>query len=127
MAKTSKKDIDDLKAQQKILRDKLQLQNNLLNINQQEEQMLFKNQMIIGQNSTFDATKLKQALDFQTERLTEIKKKELDINNTISSINTELAKYDSQIYELQRGQQAGNPEYFSNGNRQSRPCKPSLQ
>jgi hypothetical protein len=97
------KDIDDLKAQQKILRDKLQLQNNLLNINQQEEQMLFKNQMIIGQNSTFDATKLKQALDFQTERLTEIKKKELDINNTISSINTELGKYDSQIYELQRG------------------------
>ncbi|WP_461453217.1 DUF4139 domain-containing protein [Mucilaginibacter sp.] len=99
---SKQKDIDDLKAQQKILRDKLQLQENLLTINQQEEQMLFKNQMVIGQNSTFDAVKLKQALDFQTERLTGIKKKELDINNTINSINIELQKYDSQIYELRR-------------------------
>ncbi|WP_158993042.1 DUF4139 domain-containing protein [Mucilaginibacter sp. L196] len=102
-ADNKEKDIAALQVQQKLLKDKLQLQNNLLSISQQEEQMLFKNQMVVGQNSTFDVLKLKQALDFQTERLTEIKKRQLVINSDIEAINTELQKYNSQIYDLQRG------------------------
>ena len=97
------KDIAALEDQQKLLRDKLQLDNDLLSVSQQEEQMLFKNQMIIGQNSSFDVVKLKQALDFQTERLTEIKKKQQSINADVQVINTELQKYNSQIYDIQRG------------------------
>jgi uncharacterized protein (TIGR02231 family) len=99
----NEKGIEALRIQQKTLTDKLRLQNDLLAISQQEEQMLFKNQMIIGQNSNFDVLKLKQALDFQTERLTEIKKRQLTINSDIEAINTELQKYNSQIYELQNG------------------------
>ena len=99
----NEKDIAALQVQQKLLKDKLQIQNDMLSITQQEEQMLFKNQMVVGQNSSFDVVKLKQALDFQTERLTEIKKKQLVINSDITAINTELQKYNSQIYDLQRG------------------------
>jgi hypothetical protein len=102
------KDIEALRTQQKLLRDKLQLQNDLLTINQQEETMLLKNQVVTGENSSLDVLKLKQALDFQTERLTEIKKKQLVINNDISAINTELQKYNNQIYTLQRGSQVTN-------------------
>ena len=71
------KNVDDLRAQQKMIRDKISMKNNLLAINEQEENMLLKNQVVTGENSNLDIVKLKQALDFQTQTLTGIKKKNL--------------------------------------------------
>ena len=65
--------------------------------------MLVKNQMIAGQNTGLDIVKLKQALDFQTERLTALKKKEQENTAQIVDLNKELFKYNRQIAELNKG------------------------
>ena len=95
--------IEDLRAKQKNIKDKIDLQNGLASIYQEEENMLVKNQMIAGQNTGLDIIKLKQALDFQTERLTALKKKEQENTAQIVDLNKELLKYNQQIAELNKG------------------------
>ncbi|MFD0792812.1 mucoidy inhibitor MuiA family protein [Mucilaginibacter litoreus] len=97
------KKVEELRAQQKELRDRVALLNASLTINQEEYNMLVKNQTVSGQNSNLDLIKLKQALDFQTSRLTENKKKEQAINNEIAVINTKLLQYDKQIADMVKG------------------------
>ncbi|WPU95926.1 mucoidy inhibitor MuiA family protein [Mucilaginibacter sabulilitoris] len=93
----------DLQAQQKQIRDKITLQSNLLSVYQEEVNMLGKNQVVTGENASLDILKLKQALDFQTTRLTEIKKKQQAINDQITDLNRELQKYDQQIANVTKG------------------------
>lgn len=100
---SKQKNIDDLLAQQKIINDKLQLANSLLYINQQEESMLMKNQSVKSDNANLNVAELKLALDFQTQRLTEIKKKQLQYNNEIADLNTQLQKYNQQIANISNG------------------------
>lgn len=95
------KDIADLQAREKALQAKIDLENNLLAVNQEEEDMLLKNQVVSGQNTSLDIAKLRQALDFQTERLTGIRRKKLEINSVISSLDSARQKYEQQINELQ--------------------------
>lgn len=95
--------IEDLRVRQKSIKDKIDLQNSMASIYQEEENMLVKNQMIAGQNTGLDIVKLKQALDFQTERLTALKKKEQENTAQIADLNKELSKYNRQIAELNRG------------------------
>lgn len=97
------KQVEDLIALQKTLRDKIVLQSGLLSIYQEEENMLTKNQVITGENASLDVVKLKQALDFQTQRLTEIKEKEQAVNNQVAALNTEIRKYAKQIAEITKG------------------------
>lgn len=97
------KALETLQAQQKAINDKIAMQNNLLNIYQQEENMLVKNQVVTGDNASLDLLKLKQALDFQTQRLTEIKKKQQDVNDQIAALRIELQKYNKQIADFNRG------------------------
>ncbi|MDB4926206.1 mucoidy inhibitor MuiA family protein [Mucilaginibacter sp.] len=98
-----RKNVDDLQAQQKTLRDKITFQNTLLTIDQQEEQMLTKNQLVSGQNANLDILKLRQALDFQTMRLTEIKKRETVAHEQIATLNIELQKLNRQIADVMKG------------------------
>ncbi|RYU91110.1 mucoidy inhibitor MuiA family protein [Mucilaginibacter terrigena] len=96
------KQVEQLQLQQKQLRDKISLLNYVLSVNQEEYNMLVKNQVVSGQNSNLDVLKLKQALDFQTARLTENKRKEQLINNNIATVNTELQRYDKQIADIRK-------------------------
>ena len=102
-AEAKQKNIEELQAQQKLLSDRLSIQNYLLSVNQEEENMLLKNQVVTGENASLDVLKLKQALDFQTARLTDIKKKTLTTNSEIASIEAELQKYNQQIADIERG------------------------
>jgi len=95
--------VEDLKAAQKAIRDKISLQNSLIAIYQAEENMIAKNQVVSGESTGLDVAKLKQALDFQTERLTDLKQKQQAVNNTIESLNIELQKYDKQIAAIAKG------------------------
>jgi hypothetical protein len=95
-----RKQVESLQAQQKQLREKIALLKASLDINQEEYNMLVKNQTISGQNANLDVLKLKQALDFQTARLTDNKKKEQVINNNVTTVNTELKRYDIQIADI---------------------------
>ncbi|MEB0276921.1 MULTISPECIES: DUF4139 domain-containing protein [unclassified Mucilaginibacter] len=97
------KHVEELQAQQKALNDKISLLNYALTINQEEYNMLVKNQVVSGQNSNLDVLKLKQALDYQTIRLTEIKKKEQLINNQVTDLNIQQERFAKQINDILRG------------------------
>jgi len=97
------KSIEDLQAQQKSIQDKIAVQNSLLDVEKEEEAMLLKNQVISGANTNLDVVKLQQALDFQTARLTEIKKKQQLVNTQIAALNIELQKYNRQIADVNKG------------------------
>lgn len=99
-AQLKQKQVEDLQVQQKAVNDKIIVQNNLLAVYQQEEAMLEKNQVISGQNTNLDIVKLKQALDFQTDRLTQLKAKEVGVNAQIALLDKELKKYTAQIASL---------------------------
>jgi len=97
------KNLEDLQALQKGIQDKIATQNNLLEADRQEETMLLKNQVISGANTNLDVVKLQQALDFQTFRLTEIKKREQAVNAQITALYPDLQKYNKQIAEVNKG------------------------
>ena len=94
---------EELRAKQKALRDKINFESNFLTIYEEEANLLRKNQVVSGETTGLDVVKLKQALDFQTERFTEIRKKEQAINSEIEDLNRELQKYDKQLADLSKG------------------------
>ncbi|RVT99917.1 mucoidy inhibitor MuiA family protein [Mucilaginibacter limnophilus] len=94
------KRINELETQKKIVQDKLDMQNNLLAIYEEESNMLLKNQNVAGQGS-LDLIKLRQALEFQTAKLTEIKKKQQAVKNEITVLTAQMQKYNKQIAEVQ--------------------------
>ena len=97
------KHVEDLRAQQKALKDKIALKSSFLSIYDQEAAMLTKNQVVTGENASLDVIRLKQALDFQTERLTDLKKKQQAVNDEIELLNIELQKYNLQIADVLKG------------------------
>ena len=97
---TKQKNVEELQNQEKQIKDKIELQTNALNVYNEEQNMLLKNQVVSGQNTNLDILKLRQALDFQTLRLTEIKKKQQAVNDQIALLNLELAKYTRQVNNI---------------------------
>ncbi|WP_182920610.1 DUF4139 domain-containing protein [Pedobacter planticolens] len=82
------------------LTDKISTLRNESEVYKAEEEMLVKNQVVMGPNVNYDLVKLKQALDFQKQRLTEAKNKQIEINKAIVKLQTDLNKYNRQINEL---------------------------
>lgn len=97
------KRLEDIRTQQKTIKDKIDLEQNYISVYEEATNMLRKNQEVSGQNTGLDIAKLKQAIDFQTEQLTEIKKKEQAVNNEIAALNLELQKYNKQITDISKG------------------------
>ncbi len=91
----------DLVFQNKIneYNDRLSNLNNELEVYKAEEEMLLKNQTVINGNTNYDMVKLKQALDFQRERLKNVKNKKSELSNSIKKLNDELAIYRKQYIE----------------------------
>ena len=106
------KQVEDLEAAEKLIRDKINMQNGLMSIYQAEENTLMKNQFVKAENTALDVVKLKQALDFQTERLTAIKEKEQAVNNQVEALNIELQKYDKQISDINEKAKPQLPAIF---------------
>ncbi|MBS1525294.1 MAG: mucoidy inhibitor MuiA family protein [Bacteroidetes bacterium] len=100
---TRQKRLDELRANQKVIQDKINMKNSLISIYEEEANMLRKNQQVSGQNTGLDIAKLKQALEFQTAQLTEIKQKEQAVNDDIAALNKELVKYHQQIADITKG------------------------
>jgi len=96
--------LQELHAKQKSVKDRITTLNNMIAIYQAEEAVIAKNQFVRAEKTTLDVVKLKQALDFQTERLTMLKQKEQDAGNQISTLYTEQQQYDNQIAEINNGQ-----------------------
>jgi hypothetical protein len=97
------KHVEELRAEQKAIQDKINIKSGFISIYEEEANMLRKNQVVGGQNTGLDIVKLKQALEFQTAQLTEIRQKEQAVNNEVEALDKELQKYNRQIADLTKG------------------------
>ena len=77
------------------LKDQLDIQASNISILKKEENMLAANQ-VIGANN-LDVTKLKNALDFQNNRLIENTIKQLASNKETKKLNSRIAKLEMQL------------------------------
>lgn len=93
-------EIKELETLQEAQREKIALQRNIFNVYKQEEAMLVKNQQVGGANTGLKAADLKDAADFQRNRLTEVYQKQMEINKAIGKLETELVKMNRQFAEL---------------------------
>ena len=82
-------------------KDKWDLDSKLLEVYKNEEAMLIKNQSIGGQTGV-KATDLKESLDLQRQRLTEVYGKELEIQKRIISDQQEVDRNRRQLSEISR-------------------------
>lgn len=97
--KTPTAEILQLQHQEETLQQKLLRENNRLKVFEQEETMLTKNQELRGANTGLKTQDLREAMDFQRNRLTEILDQQLTIRQQIKSLN-------DQIDRIQRQQMA---------------------
>jgi hypothetical protein len=83
------------------LNEKFDSDTRMLQVYKSEEQMLIKNQAIAGQNGV-KADELKQALDLQRQRLTEVYQKQMEIEKRMKSEQQELSKINLQLFEISK-------------------------
>jgi hypothetical protein len=81
------------------LKDKIDSDLKWLDVFKNEEAMLIKNQAI-GGTSGVKALELKDALDLQRQRLSEVYQKQLEIQKRISEEQSESEKFKSQMREI---------------------------
>jgi uncharacterized protein (TIGR02231 family) len=99
-AKPNIAEINKLEAQREIIQDKIALDKSLLTVYKREEEMLIKNQLIVGQNTGLKATDLKESVDFQRIRMTEVLAKQLDLDKIIKKEEIEALKITNQISQI---------------------------
>jgi hypothetical protein len=99
---TKQADVQKIEDQKEILQDKIDAENNMMNIYINEENLLAKNQAIVAQNTGLKTIELKEAADFHRLRLTELKIKETEVTKTLKKLNAEIAKLNKQQDELNK-------------------------
>jgi len=97
---SKREEITKLETQLKAIKEKLNYEMAMLQVFQQEENMLIKNQAIGGANVILKAADLKEAIDFQRTRMTEVKNKQLEINQLITGYNQDITKIQQQLNEI---------------------------
>lgn len=89
------------------LNDKIATLRNESEVYKAEEDMLIKNQVVMGPNVNYDLAKFKAALDFQKQRLTDAKNKQIEISKEIAKLQLSQNKFRNQIAEID-GKSLGN-------------------
>ena len=91
----------NLTDQANVFKDKWDMDTKLLDVFKNEETMLIKNQAIGGQ-SGIKATDLKESLDLQRQRLTEVYTRQLEIQKRLITDQQEYEKTTLQLNEISR-------------------------
>ncbi|WP_199120544.1 mucoidy inhibitor MuiA family protein [Pedobacter sp. ASV28] len=80
--------------------DKITALRNEVAVYKAEEEMLMKNQTVMGPNVSYDLVKLKAALDFQRQRLIDAKTRQTSLGKDIDKWNAELVKIGKQVADV---------------------------
>ena len=99
-AKPSIAEITKLENQRETIQDKIAIDKSLLTVYKREEEMLIKNQLIVGQNTGLKAMDLKESVDFQRLRMTEVLAKQLELDKIIKKAEIEALKITNQIAQI---------------------------
>lgn len=97
-----REEIKQLQEKFNNLNDKISITSKTLDVFKQEETMLIKNQQIAGSTVTLKPEELRQALDFQRQRLSEVLKQQLALQKEIEELNKERNKLNNQLAEMNR-------------------------
>lgn len=97
---TKPQEIAKLQTQKEGFEDKLAANKSMLTVYKREEEMLVKNQAIVGQQSGLKALDLKESVDFQRLRMSEVLTKQLDLDKAIKKLEKEMAQLDNQINQV---------------------------
>ncbi|MBX7224457.1 MAG: mucoidy inhibitor MuiA family protein [Chitinophagales bacterium] len=98
---TSKESVKELQKKIEETEAKMEEINIMNEVYKAEEMMLTKNQEITGNISGVKAADLKESIDFQRQRVTEVKTKILENNRNLVQLTEDIQKYSKQIGELQ--------------------------
>ncbi len=79
--------------------DRLEWEKSMLQVYKQEESMLQKNQQI-GGNEGIKTTDLKEAMEYQRLKMTEVLQKQVETGKRIKSAETNLSKIRHQLTEM---------------------------
>ncbi|GAB2792222.1 DUF4139 domain-containing protein [Rhabdobacter roseus] len=93
-----------LAGQKEVLQTKLTVERSMLAVFKNEENMLTKNQSIGGANTGFKTADLKEAIDFQRSRLTEVLLKQVELQKNIQKLDSSFRKVDQQLRVLNQRQ-----------------------
>ncbi len=96
----NREEIEKLQSAKLQLNKKRTFENNVLTILKNEESILAKNQVIGGTNSGLKMTDLREAVDFQRQRLIDLLKQKSDVEAKMSSIDSTITKLDKQLMSL---------------------------
>lgn len=97
----------DMLEKRNSLKEKVELDNRLLEVYKNEEAMLVKNHSIGGQTGVKTA-ELKEALDLQRQRLTEVYQKQLEIQRRLQARQGDLERLKSQLAEISKKKDSVN-------------------
>jgi hypothetical protein len=99
-----------LETQKDAIQEKMEVNNALLKVYQQEEALLIKNQDIKGSTSILKATDLKDAADFHRTRLTEVLTKQLELQKANRVLEQDIKKLNGLLTPLAPAQEATTSE-----------------
>jgi len=94
------KELQELEKSLETIDAKIKQENTYLSIIKEELAFLQENRAIGGRNEQISITNLQQVSDFYSNKLTALKLKEIERNNTIEDLNKQKANIQNQINTL---------------------------
>jgi len=94
------KELQDLEKSLETIDSKIKQENTYLSIIKEELAFLQENRAIGGKNEQISMTNLQQVSDFYSNKLTALKLKEIERNNTIDDLNKQKTNIQNQINTL---------------------------
>lgn len=94
------KEISKIQEQLKAIDKKIKLEQTYLNILHEELEFLKENRVIGGKNTTLTVSNFKEAAAFYSAKLTAIKLKEIERNETVEKLRKESSKINAQLQIL---------------------------
>lgn len=89
-----------LEIQRENLKNKVKVEKSILTVFKNEETMLLKNQEIKGSNTGVKTSDLKEAVDFQRNRLSEVLLKQIEVEINIQKLDSGIHKIEQQLKAL---------------------------
>lgn len=93
-------EISQLTVKKEKLRQRLLLEQSILKVFKNEEAILMQNQDVKGSSSVLKTTDLKEIVDFHRNRLSEVLLKQIEVENNIQVIDSNIQKIDRQLKSL---------------------------
>lgn len=94
------KELQDLEKSLETIDSKIKQENTYLSIIKEELAFLQENRAIGGRNEQISITNLQQVSDFYSNKLTALKLKEIERNNTLEDLNNQKTDFQNQIKTL---------------------------